>query len=291
MNKILTALTSLVFFLILAPIAFATDIVQNLGQITSVYQSTGDMMSIGTTNAVLRIPIGTTGQVLTVQSNGTPAWASGVILSSGTTAAAAYTLTVRADPQRTFNFDGSSDTALTLTFGDAGVTAAQNLVISGSTADADDDSSVAIAGGGAVGSARGGNIQAWGNESAGTGRIDYTAGNISGGTHIFSALGAQVLIIKTSGIEFQASGSTIAIQEATAGAACSGTFTANGTTPVAVTTTCAQTGMRTFFTKTATSAVNGSCYRSALSNGTSFTVTCLATDTGAYDWFIVHESP
>lgn len=88
-----------------------------------------------------------------------------------------------------------------------------------------------------------------------------------------------------------ASGSTIAIQEATAGAACSGTLTANGTTPVVTSTTCATTGSRILLTKTSTSAVNGSCYRSALSNGVSFSITCLATDTGTYDWFIIHEAP
>lgn len=88
-----------------------------------------------------------------------------------------------------------------------------------------------------------------------------------------------------------ASGNTIAIQEATAGSACSGQVTANATTPVVTSTTCATTGSRIFLTKTATSAVNGSCYVSAISNGVSFSITCLATDTGTYNWFIVHEAP
>lgn len=96
----------------------------------------------------------------------------------------------------------------------------------------------------------------------------------------------------TSGdLAASASGSTIAIQEATAGSACSGTLTATATTPVVVSTSCATTGSRIFLTKTGTSAVNGSCYRSALSNGVSFSVTCLASDTGTYDWLIIHEAP
>ena len=96
----------------------------------------------------------------------------------------------------------------------------------------------------------------------------------------------------TSGdLAASASGSTLAIQEATAGSACSGTLTATATTPVVVSTSCATTGSRIFLTKTGTSVVNGSCYRSALSNGVSFSVTCLASDTGAYDWFIIHEAP
>jgi len=86
-------------------------------------------------------------------------------------------------------------------------------------------------------------------------------------------------------------GKTISIQEATAASACSGSVTANGTTPVVITTTCSATSQRLFLTKTSTSAVNGSCYQSAISNGVSTTITCLATDTGSYNWMIVHEAP
>jgi hypothetical protein len=86
-------------------------------------------------------------------------------------------------------------------------------------------------------------------------------------------------------------GKTIALQEATAASACSGSVTANGTTPVVITTTCSQTGQRLFLTKTSTSTVNGSCYQSAVSNGVSTTITCLASDTGTYNWMIIHEAP
>ena len=86
-------------------------------------------------------------------------------------------------------------------------------------------------------------------------------------------------------------GKTISLQEATAASACSGSVTANATTPVVITTTCSQTTQRLFLTKTSTSAVNGSCYQSAVSNGVSTTITCLATDTGTYNWMIVHEAP
>jgi hypothetical protein len=86
-------------------------------------------------------------------------------------------------------------------------------------------------------------------------------------------------------------GKTIALQEATAASACSGSVTANGTTPVVISTTCSTTSQRFFLTKTSTSTVNGSCYQSAVSNGVSTTITCLATDTGTYNWLIVHEAP
>jgi hypothetical protein len=86
-------------------------------------------------------------------------------------------------------------------------------------------------------------------------------------------------------------GRTVGIQEATAASACSGSVTANGTTPVVITTTCSRTSQRLFLTKTSTSTVNGSCYQSAVSNNVSTTITCLASDTGTYNWMIVHEAP
>lgn len=100
----------------------------------------------------------------------------------------------------------------------------------------------------------------------------------------------QIQVSKAQDINFNLSGGTIAIQEATGANACSGTVTANATTPVVTSTTCATTGSRIFLTKTANSTVNGSCFISALSTGVSFSITCLATDTGAYNWFIVHEA-
>lgn len=94
-----------------------------------------------------------------------------------------------------------------------------------------------------------------------------------------------------SDLRFSASGTTVAIQEATSAATCMGSVTANATTPVDVTTSCATTNSRVFLTKTSTSAVNGSCYISTAPNNTKFTITCLATDTGTYNWVIFHEAP
>lgn len=115
------------------------------------------------------------------------------------------------------------------------------------------------------------------------------AGALTGRTTLTGTTGVSIL---TSGdFAGSTSGSTLSLQEATAGAACSGTVTANAATPVATSTTCWTTGSRVFLTKTSTSTVNGSCYISATSNGVSFTITCLATDTGTYNWFIIHEAP
>ena len=105
------------------------------------------------------------------------------IETSEITSSSSITLEVDSDAQRVFTFDASSDTALTQTFGDGGTTAAQTFALSASTADADDDSTVVIAGGGALGTAgdRGSSIKLTGNETTtDTGRIDISSGNVSG---------------------------------------------------------------------------------------------------------------
>ncbi len=86
-------------------------------------------------------------------------------------------------------------------------------------------------------------------------------------------------------------GTTIAIQESTAGAACSGSLTFNGTTPVVTSTTCASTGARIFLTRTSAESTALNPYVSAISNGVSFSVTSEAGDTGTANWFIIKEAP
>lgn len=106
--------------------------------------------------------------------------------------------------------------------------------------------------------------------------------NISGG---FTATGQDIVA--------SASGNTVALQEATAGAACMGTLTCNATTDVATSTTCATTGSRIFLTRSsADSDTDGSYYVKSLSTGVSFTVNCNhASDTATMNWIIFHESP
>lgn len=95
------------------------------------------------------------------------------------TSSAGLILGVDADAQRLFTFDASSDTALTQTFGDSGVTAAQQLTISGSTSDTDDDSTLIITPGGGSGTDRGFRILGYGNEAAGAGGAFITTGNVA----------------------------------------------------------------------------------------------------------------
>lgn len=115
------------------------------------------------------------------------------------------------------------------------------------------------------------------------------AGGVTGRTTLTGTTGVSIL---TSG-DFvgNTSGSTLSLQEATAGAACSGTLTANGATPVVTSTTCATTGSRVFLSRTSAETGTVSAWKSALSNGVSFSVTSEAADTGTYDWVIFHESP
>jgi hypothetical protein len=112
----------------------------------------------------------------------------------------------------------------------------------------------------------------------------------------FTASQAQSLCTKlgtaySSDLNF-ASGKTIALQEATAASACSGSLTFNGTTAVVTSTTCARTGARIFLTPTSdpTGSTAAYCWISAISNGVSFTVDCDQANDGTANWIIVKEA-
>lgn len=219
----------------------------------------------------------------------------------------------RGDDQRIFTLDGSSDTALTFTWGDGGTTATQGLQIIASTADADDDYDLAISGGGAYSDTRGAGIRAYGNEVASVGGIlELKAGNVATGGIILAlehASSTLTVIDTTSGnlisvadtgvitlskaadLNFNVGLATVGFQEAVAGTACTGTLTANGATPVVTSTTCATTGSRIFTSRTSTETGTVNAWVSAISNGVSFSVTSEAADTGTYNWVIFHESP
>ncbi len=224
-------------------------------------------------------------------------------------------LRVRQDPQRLFTWDASSDTAFTWTWGDAGVTATQDLLISASTADADDDSTLILTGGGASGITRGGRIILSGNEAASVGgNAEVDSGSVAGADLLLQAVDdiklsttggvvAWVLdtttgllqnnVASTSDLALSATGTTVAVQEATAGSACSGTLTCNGATDVTTSTTCAKTGSRIFITRTSADTDGvGQEYVKSISDATNFVVNCVtANDTATYNWIIFHEAP
>jgi len=86
-------------------------------------------------------------------------------------------------------------------------------------------------------------------------------------------------------------GKTIGIQEATAASKCSGTVTANGSTAVTVSTTCATTGSRILLTRSSAPSGTAICWQTNIVTGVSFDLDCSAAETGTFDWFIIHEAP
>lgn len=117
-------------------------------------------------------------------------------------------LRVRQDANRLFTWDGGSDTALTMTWGDS-TTAVQKFTISASTADAADDGTLRLAGGGAAATdgTRGGEIDIAGEEVSGGGDITYNAA--AGDTHIFQIAGTTEEILGNDNIAFTGTANTI----------------------------------------------------------------------------------
>lgn len=108
------------------------------------------------------------------------------------------TMLISEDANRKIAFAASSDTALTMKFGD-GSTAAQTFAISSADADASDDSEAHFTAGGAVASdgSRGAGIYAYGNEHATNfGKLELIAGNAAGDGRI------QVITKAASAINF-----------------------------------------------------------------------------------------
>lgn len=314
------------------------------------------------------------------------------------------------DASRLINFSAASDAALIETWGDGGTTATQVFTIQASTADADDDSTLILAGGGGTAGTRGATITIRGEEVTNGGDITYNAG--TGDTHSFAvagtaevtlsddaitysgasgtlafgatsgifsvngnteltltddaltfagassalAFGATSGIVKLNGnteltltddqlafagaaaeivpgatsISFKnnadsavnlgitdagvvtaraglvtttgnvtstagdivasTSGGTLALQEATAGAKCMGSLTANGSTPVVTATTCALTNSRILLSRTSAETGVVQAWLTAITNATSFEITGEAGDTGTYNWIIFHEA-
>ena len=223
------------------------------------------------------------------------------------------TLRADSDAQRVISFDATSDTNLQFTFGDG--TASQIMSIIGSTADSADTQSVIISGGADGSVSRSGHGIFRGNEVTTTGgQVALLGGAVATGhvRHILGHASARVTFEDSAGntmwniddtgslynvagqgldISFAATGTTIAIQEATGASACSGTATLTAATPLVVSTTCATTGSRVLLTRTSLDAdTTGDMAVTTAPNGSSFSVTSETSDTGTINWFIIHES-
>lgn len=86
------------------------------------------------------------------------------------------TINANNDTQRAIVFDSDSDVVMNMKFGDAGVTANQELYIQATTPDGGDDSQIIIAGGGSSSGSRGGKIVVGGNEATNNGAVSITSG-------------------------------------------------------------------------------------------------------------------
>jgi hypothetical protein len=180
------------------------------------------------------------------------------------------------------------------------------------TADGADSKRIEINSGGAAGGeARGAYLRLFGNESASPGNLFLGAGLpgasfYRGVSHSFqNGDGTAQYWAVTSAGNFEANatnggdliisrtGRTISLQEATPASACMGVATPNGNTNVTVTTSCAVTGARIFYTRVG--AVTNMASISTTTNpaGASFQFASTnAADTLASSvvWMIVKES-
>lgn len=117
---------------------------------------------------------------------------------------------------------------------------------------------------------------------------------IAGSLAVDAAVTAGTGLTATTGdVVLSASGS-LRYQEATAGTKCMGTVTANGTTAVPVSTTCALTASRIFISRTsvvAAGVTEPGCWATNIVNATSFDLDCNdAAEDSTFNWFIVNES-
>lgn len=191
--------------------------------------------------------------------------------------------------------------------GDISFSSATNIIGTAS-ADAADSGRITIfgSGTGSADSTRSATLRLTGNENAGAGLAQLVMGGTADFSVIGNAGGTTILTVKgTAGgaggievtgggdVKIATSGGTVALQEATAGAACSGTATCNGATDVTTATTCATTGSRIFLQRSSADTDGvGQMYVKSISNGTNFVVNCVtANDTSTFNWIIFHEAP
>lgn len=153
-------------------------------------------IELSTNNTKHWVIDGTTGN-LTAQ--GSEAVSGAIATSTITAAGTPITLSLSGNATRLHKFGAASNTALSYTFGDAGATANQDLVISGSAADADDDTTVCLAGGGACSGTRGAYVQANGEQDGGDpGSLTLTSSTNSGQVYL-TAPGGSVFISSNVG--------------------------------------------------------------------------------------------
>lgn len=141
---------SLILFLVMFPAVAIADVTA-LGEVSAAFQASGDIPFANQQTKPARLPIGSTGQILVVGSNGFPTWAS----TGGALGDATF----------------------------ISLTSIGNGTISTNTVDTADNAAMCIAGAGActASGVRGGYATFAGNESSDTGSVRIQSGNLAGG--------------------------------------------------------------------------------------------------------------
>lgn len=97
-------------------------------------------------------------------------------------------------------------------------------------------------------------------------------------------------VVVTADVDLTTTGKTLLVETGTAASACAGTATANGTTAVVISTTCAATGAHIFISRNAAPSGTAQCWTDTIVNGTSFNLDCSGAETGTFEWWIIKES-
>lgn len=161
-------------------------------------------------------------------------------------------------------------------------------------------------GGMSASAARGSSLCVNGNENANTGGLNLTTGNTATSDAFVDLAGSDsdftvrntsnaimFKIFQGNEVALPLSGGTISLQEGTAASACMGAATPNGNNAVAVSTTCALTGARVFYSRAGAITNMGTITTTTAPSGTGFSF----ASTGASDatassviWMIVKEA-
>lgn len=137
--------------------------------------------------------------------------------------------------------------------------------------------------------------------SASTGHLDLRLANSSAKIRFVGSGGGASWTVDDNGVldnpsggnlNLTAPGTSIAIEESSAAAACMGTVTFNGTTAVTKSTTCVTSASRVFLTPTSdpTGSTAAYCWVTNIVNGVSFDVDCDQANDGTANWFIIKEA-
>lgn len=114
--------------------------------------------------------------------------------------------------------DSSGNNLLSMSHGGNITLNATDAQITSNTSDGADNKAVSIAGGGAVGSSRGGSVECYGNEGSSTGTVFIRAGNVVGGVITFATGGSNRVVLNKDG-EFVYSPTTFLVKADTSDAA------------------------------------------------------------------------